>query len=77
MKAINIGVIGCGYWGPNLIRNFVDNDWARLRWICDVDERRVAEMSRRYPFAQTTNDYKKLVSDAELDAVAVPSPSHL
>ncbi len=74
MKAINIGVIGCGYWGPNLIRNFVDNDSARLRWICDVDERRVAEMSRRYPFAQTTNDYKKLVSDAELDAVAVVTP---
>lgn len=74
MKAINIGVIGCGYWGPNLIRNFVDNDSAQLRWICDTDERRMAEMSRRYPFAQPTNDYQKLVQDAELDAVAVVTP---
>jgi predicted dehydrogenase len=74
MKAINIGVIGCGYWGPNLIRNFVDNDSAQLRWICDIDERRMAEMSRRYPFAQTTNDYQELLSDTELDAIAAATP---
>ncbi len=74
MKAINVGVIGCGYWGPNLIRNFVDNDSARLQWICDVDERRLAKMSRRYPFAQTTTDYQKLVNDSDLDAVAVVTP---
>ncbi len=74
MKTINVGVIGCGYWGPNLIRNFVDNDSAKLRWICDVDERRLTDMLRRYPFAQTTTDYQKLVSDSELDAVAVVTP---
>ena len=74
MKPINVGVIGCGYWGPNLIRNFVDNDSAQLRWICDVDERRLTEMLRRYPFAQTTTEYQKLVGDSELDAVAVVTP---
>jgi len=74
MKPINVGVIGCGYWGPNLIRNFVDNDSAQLRWICDVDERRLTEMLRRYPFAQTTTDYQKLIGDSELDAVAVVTP---
>ena len=74
MKPINVGVIGCGYWGPNLIRNFVDNQSAQLRWICDVDERRLTEMSRRYPFAQTTDDYRKLVADNELDGVAVVTP---
>jgi len=71
---INVGVIGCGYWGPNLLRNFVDHEAAQLRWICDVDAARVAEMGRRYPMAQTSTDYRKLVDDPDLDAVAVVTP---
>lgn len=70
----NVGVIGCGYWGPNLLRNFAENEAAQLRWICDLDEARLAAMARRYPMAQTTSDYRKLVADAELDAVAVVTP---
>ncbi|MFN2577854.1 MAG: Gfo/Idh/MocA family protein [Pyrinomonadaceae bacterium] len=74
MKTTNIGVIGCGYWGPNLLRNFAENEGAQLRWICDVDEDRLASMSRRYPTAQTTADYRPLVADSALDAVAVVTP---
>ena len=36
---ISVGVIGCGYWGPNLIRNFAENEGAALRWVCDKDAR--------------------------------------
>jgi predicted dehydrogenase len=74
MKTTSIGVIGCGYWGPNLLRNFAENETGQLRWICDVDEGRLASMSRRYPFAQTAGDYRKLLDDPELDAVAVVTP---
>ena len=74
MKATNIGVIGCGYWGPNLLRNFAENEDAQLRWICDIDEDRLASMSRRYPMAQKTTAYDTLVSDPALDAVAVVTP---
>jgi predicted dehydrogenase len=74
MTAISVGVIGCGYWGPNLLRNFAENDAAELRWICDTDEARLAAMARRYPAAQTTNDYQKLLVDPRLDAVAVVTP---
>ena len=74
MKTTSIGVIGCGYWGPNLLRNFAENEAAQLRWVCDVDEVRMASMSRRYPFAQTASDYRKLLDDPELDAVAVVTP---
>lgn len=74
MKTTTVGVIGCGYWGPNLLRNFAENEAARLRWICDLDEARLASMSRRYPSAQTTTDYRHLLDDAELDAVAVVTP---
>src|SRR5205809_8043939 len=74
MNATTIGVIGCGYWGPNLLRNFAENETAELRWICDLDEDRLAAMGRRYPAAQTTADYKKLFADPALDAVAVVTP---
>ncbi len=74
MSLTNIGVIGCGYWGPNLLRNFAENEGAQLRWICDLDEQRLASMSRRYPMAQTTTDYRTVVNDSLVDAVAVVTP---
>lgn len=74
MTATTIGVIGCGYWGPNLLRNFAENETADLRWICDADEARLAAMGRRYPAAQTTTDYQKLLADPKLDAIAIVTP---
>ncbi|HXI25088.1 MAG TPA: Gfo/Idh/MocA family oxidoreductase [Pyrinomonadaceae bacterium] len=74
MSTIRVGVIGCGYWGPNLLRNFAENDGAELRWICDVDQARLAAMARRYPAARTTTDYLDLISDQELDAITVVTP---
>jgi predicted dehydrogenase len=71
---IKVGVIGCGYWGPNLLRNFSENETAELRWICDLDLQRVTAMGRRYPAAQTTTDYKSLLDDQSLDAVAIATP---
>lgn len=69
-----IGVIGCGYWGPNLLRNFAENEGAELRWMCDVDERRLASLGRRYPAAQATVDYKTLLADSQLNAVVIATP---
>src|SRR5262249_23995238 len=74
MTATTIGVIGCGYWGPNLLRNFAENEAALLRWICDTDEERLNAMARRYPGAQTTTDYQEILLDTSLDAVAVVTP---
>src|SRR5260370_10072676 len=74
MNATTIGVIGCGYWGPNLLRNFAENETAQLRWICDTDPERLGAMARRYPAAQTTTDYQKLLADTALDAVSVVTP---
>jgi predicted dehydrogenase len=74
MSATTVGVIGCGYWGPNLLRNFAENEAAELRWICDADESRLAAMARRYPAAQTTTDYQRLLADPKLDALAVVTP---
>ncbi len=69
-----VGVIGCGYWGPNLIRNFVENERAALRWICDVDAHRLHGIGRRYPSARMTTDYQELLADTALEAVVVATP---
>src|SRR3954453_4128254 len=74
MKLTTVGVIGCGYWGPNLLRNFVENESAGLTWMCDLDAQRLGYMSRRYPAAMATTDYRQLLADSELDAVVVATP---
>ena len=72
--SITVGVIGCGYWGPNLIRNFAENEAAELRWICDADARRLEKTARRYPSARTSTDLRELFNDARLDAVVIATP---
>jgi predicted dehydrogenase len=74
MKQTSIGVIGCGYWGPNLLRNFSEQEGARLIWMCDLDARRLETLGRRYPSVKTTTDYRQLLSDSELDAVVISTP---
>ena len=71
---ITIGVVGCGYWGPNLIRNFAEDERAQLRWICDTDERRLNAIARRYPATRTATDYARLLADPELAAVVIATP---
>jgi predicted dehydrogenase len=71
---LNIGVVGCGYWGPNLARNFAENEGAALRWLCDLNAQRLASLARRYPAAQATDDYGKMLRDNELDAVVIATP---
>lgn len=71
---IKVGVIGCGYWGPNLLRNFADSEGAELRWICDLDTQRLAAMGRRYPAAEQTTHFKALLADPNLDAVVIATP---
>jgi predicted dehydrogenase len=74
MTTTTIGVIGCGYWGPNLIRNFAENRGAQVRWLCDLDSERLSAVGRRYPFATTTSDYRDLLRDPELQAVVIATP---
>nr|MDQ3820887.1 Gfo/Idh/MocA family oxidoreductase [Acidobacteriota bacterium] len=74
MSPTTIGVIGCGYWGPNLLRNFSEQERARLRWMCDVDVKRLETLARRYPSAKVSTDYRKLLADPELDAVVIATP---
>jgi predicted dehydrogenase len=56
------------------LRNFAENENCELRWICDLDQRRLNTMARRYPAAQTTTDYQQLIADSSLAAVAIVTP---
>ena len=71
---VKIGVIGCGYWGPNLLRNFAENERAEVVWMCDVDEKRLQNLARRYPAALTATNPQNLFDDANLDAVVIATP---
>jgi predicted dehydrogenase len=71
-----VGVVGLGYWGPNLARNF--DQLAELTWICDADGERLAAFAGRYPQARVTESFAELLADDTLDAVviATPVPTH-
>lgn len=71
---IGIGVIGFGYWGPNLVRNFTHLDETRVPVICDRDDSRLAEARKRFPDARTTKDAAELIGDRAVDAVVVATP---
>ncbi len=71
---IRMAVIGCGYWGPNLIRNFNNVADCELRGIADLDAKRLDHVGRQYPQARKTLDYRELLRDPEIDAIAVATP---
>jgi predicted dehydrogenase len=74
MKEIKVGVIGCGYWGPNLIRNFNENYQTDLRYACDLDDQRLERIKVRYPAVTVTKNYKDLLRDKDLHVVAIATP---
>jgi UDP-2-acetamido-3-amino-2,3-dideoxy-glucuronate N-acetyltransferase len=69
----NIAVIGCGYWGKNLIRNF--NDLEALYAICDSDEERLASFGEQYPSVKLQKDYDTVLSDSRVKAVVISTPA--
>ncbi len=74
---LNIAIVGCGYWGPNIIRNFNALEECQVKTICDVDKGRLAHMKSLYPGVETTSDFDSVVDDAEIHAVAIATPVHL
>jgi predicted dehydrogenase len=75
---VRVGVVGLGYWGPNLARNFDRLAETELGWICDADEESRTRWSAEFPRARVAAEFDDLLADPELDAVAVatPVPSH-
>jgi predicted dehydrogenase len=70
-KQINVGVVGCGYWGPNLVRNFRVLADCQLKAMCDISEERLAHLKSLYPEVEGTTDYSHLLNGIGLDAVVI------
>jgi predicted dehydrogenase len=78
-KPVRVGVVGFGYWGPNLVRNLDRLGDAELVAVCDLSETNLAKVASLYPHVETTNDLDLLLSaEYDLDAVVVATsaPSH-
>lgn len=71
---IRVGVIGFGYWGPNIVRNFARQEGATLVSICDKDSNRRSMARSAYPGVKVVEDPKDITTSSEIDMVAVVSP---
>ena len=68
---ITLGMVGIGYWGPNLLRNFTQIDKCRMKTCCDLDEQSLKKVQSQYPEINTTKKYSDLLDDPEIDAIIV------
>jgi predicted dehydrogenase len=71
---INAGVVGYGYWGPNLVRNFAETDGYRLHAVCDARPERLALARKRHPSIVGYTDAEEMITDATVDLVAISTP---
>ena len=74
MSNVTIGLIGYGYWGPNLLRNYMELESARTKWVCDLSAERCKKAAARYPSVQTTTRIQDVLDDPEVDAVLIATP---
>ena len=71
---VNVGVIGCGYWGPNLVRNFKSLTTCRLKAICDKNESRLRHLRTLYSDIESHTDPLQVLNDSGIDAVVIATP---
>jgi predicted dehydrogenase len=69
-----VALVGLGYWGPNLLRNFATSTNWNVGWIVDLDERRRSRMHRLYPTCRATADFDEVLADPSVDLVAIATP---
>jgi predicted dehydrogenase len=71
---ISVGVIGYGYWGPNLVRNFAETPGARVGFVADLRQERLTQVISRYPGTKVSVDYRDALQDPSIDAIVIATP---
>jgi predicted dehydrogenase len=74
MPDVTVGLVGYGYWGPNLLRNYMDLPSANVKWVCDLRPDRLEKAVARYPSVQTTTDVGHVLADPDVDAILIATP---
>jgi len=73
-KALSVGVIGYGYWGPNIVRNFDVQDFSRVSMVCDRRPEALAKVAKSHPAIEVTSDPLEILRSPDIDIVAVVTP---
>ena len=76
-KTLSFGIVGLGYWGPNLVRNLRALPDCRVKTVCDLSEDRLRHMRALYPEVSGETDYPRMLADPEIDAVAIATAVRL
>ena len=71
---IKVGIIGYGYWGPNLVRNFMNVEGCTVTHICDLDIKKLETAKKKYPSINTTNSIDQIFENSEIDAIVIATP---
>ena len=71
---IRVAVVGYGYWGPNLLRNFTECPDTEVCAVADLNPARLQHIRQRYPRIETTADYREILANSQIDAVAIATP---
>jgi predicted dehydrogenase len=69
-----IAVVGAGYWGPNLVRNFAADEGCTVRWVCDLDSERAARLAGKFGVEQVTSNLDEVLADTDVSGVAIATP---
>ncbi len=72
--SLGVALVGYGYWGPNLLRNYLELPEAEIKWVCDPDPAALGRAQARYPAVPVTTEYDQVVADPAVDAVLVATP---
>ncbi|NTW18005.1 MAG: Gfo/Idh/MocA family oxidoreductase, partial [Syntrophaceae bacterium] len=71
---LKVGIIGYGYWGPNIVRNFNSANGSMVSMVCDMHTQSINKVKKAYPQIRVTTDSDELIRDADVDAVAIVTP---
>lgn len=73
-RKVNLAIVGLGYWGPNLVRNFSEVENCKVVAACDLDQKKLKPIVKKYPTIEITTRYEELVSSPDVDAIALATP---
>lgn len=71
---VGVGIIGYGYWGPNLLRNFNESHGSKVIGVCDLRADRLAVVMRSYPFIKVTKNFREIINNKDIDAIVIATP---
>ena len=75
MNKVRVAIVGCGYWGQNLIRNFAESADVEVTAVCDFNLPTLARTKRRYPTVELKQDFQQILSDSSIHAVVIATPA--